>query len=117
MSGELDTVKDGAVFLAVGGYALKLWWDDREKKRAALEAEAETTEKKTQSRTEVLLEKVSESLARVEGDLRDLRNITSNQAGAVAAVKERIDHVSANHGERITKLELWRAAVDAKRRK
>ena len=114
---ELDTVKDGAVFLAVGGFAVKLWWDDREKKRAALEVEAATTEKKTQSRSEVLIEKVSDALVRIEGDLRDLRNVTSNQAGAVAAVKERIDHVSANHGERITELELWRAGVEAKRRR
>ncbi len=117
MSGELDTVKDGAVFLAVGGYALKMWWDDREKKRVTLEVEAATTEKKTQSRTEVLLEKVSESLVRVEGDLRDLRNVTTNQAGAVATATARIDGISKNHGDRITELELWRAGVEAKRRR
>lgn len=114
MSAELDTIKDVGTLLAVGGFGLKLWWDDREKKRAKLEEDVEETEKKTQSRSEVLIEKVSDALVRIEGDLRDLRNVTSNQAGAVAAVKERIDHVSANHGDRITKLELWRAGVEAK---
>lgn len=111
MSAELEAVAGAGPYAAMGILAIKLWWDDREKKRAKLADEAEAAEKKTQSRSEVLLEKVSESLARVEGDLRDLRNTTANQAGSVAALKERIDGISGDHNPRIKNLELELARI------
>lgn len=111
MSGELDAVAGAGPYAAMGAFAIKLWWDDREKKRAKTVAEVEEAAKKTQGRSEMLLEKQSESLARVEGDLRDLRNITANQAGSVTALRERIDGISGDHNPRIKALELELARI------
>lgn len=102
----LTDVKDIGTLVAVGGFALKLWWDDREKRRAKVESKVEENEEQAETRSEQKLDKVIESQARIEGEIRDLRNTSANQAGIVAAVDRRVEGLSSSYGPAIKALEL-----------
>lgn len=99
-------LKDAGTLLAIGGFGLKLWWDDREKRRAKVEAKVEKTEETAETRSEQKLDKVIESQARIEGEIRDLRNASANQAGIVAAVDRRVEGLAGAYGPAIKAIEL-----------
>jgi hypothetical protein len=93
-----------------GGSALvlavaKLWWDDREKRRATLEAKAETSEANVERNRDDKLELVLAKLTALELELRTLVEKLSAQTGAVAEVKARVEGISSNHGSRIGTIE------------
>ena len=106
MSDELGIVKDVGTLLAIGGMGLKVWWDDREKKRAKAETKVEKSEEQAETRSELKLDKLIESQARIELDMRDLRNAAATQAGVVAAVDRRVEGLSQAYGPAIKSLEL-----------
>ena len=91
--------------LAVAGLAIKLWWDDREKKRAALEAKAEVSEANAERGRDDKLELVLVKLTALELELRTLVEKLSAQTGAVAEVKARVEGISSNHGSRLGTIE------------
>jgi len=91
--------------LAVAGLAVKLWWDDREKKRAALEVKAEANEVSVEKVRDEKLELVLSKLTALELEMRSLIEKLSTQTGAVAEVKARVEGISNNHGSRLGTLE------------
>lgn len=91
--------------LAVAGLAVKLWWDDREKKRSALEVKAEASEANVEKGRDEKLELVLAKLTALELEMRTLVEKLSTQTGAVAEVKARVEGISNNHGSRLGTLE------------
>ena len=112
MSAELDTAKDVAVFLAVGGFALKLWWDDREKKNAALEATVENTEKKAEQESATSVREANETLKRVEHAVARLQMTAEATSAGLAIVTGRVEGFSKDHGERLHVIEETLARQD-----
>ena len=108
----LGDLKDVGVLLALGGMALKLWWSDREKRREKTEEKVEKVEENAETRSEQKLDKVIESQARIEGEIRDLRNTSANQAGIVAAVDRRVEGLSGAYGPAIEALKLQMARLE-----
>lgn len=109
MSDDLLGVVGGGLGAAAGvGVLARYVWDSVKGRKEKLEEQAE-------SRTEMKLDALVAGQTRVELDLRDLRNAISNQAGAIAGVKERVEGVAGDYGPRLKALELWRAGVDGKR--
>lgn len=103
---DLGDIKDAGTLLAVLGFGAKLWWDEREKRRAKAEAQVEENAAQAETRSEQKLDKVIESQARIEGEIRDLRNAAANQAGIVAAVDRRVEGLASAYGPAIKALEL-----------
>lgn len=113
----VSLVGGGTAGLAGLSWALKQVWEAVKGRNAKLEAQAETA---SDSKFASLDGKVDQMLAgqqRVELELRDLRNGQANQAGEVSGIRERINGISSDHGPRLKELELWRAAIDAKRKR
>jgi hypothetical protein len=107
----VDIVTPGNVggSLALLGFFVKLWWDDREKKKAALEAKLEAGVETEARAVEVKLDKIVDGQARMELELRDMRNALATQAGTVDQVDRRVQGLSSDYGPRIKALELWQA--------
>ena len=112
MSLELADIKDAGTMLALLGFGAKVWWDEREKRRTKAEAKVEENAELAETRSEQKLDKVIESQARIEGEIRDLRNASANQAGIVAAVDRRVEGLSAAYGPAIKSLELQIARLE-----
>ena len=92
------------------GVLAKYVWDSVKGRRDALESKAESS----------LEEKIDQLLADV-AEIKTENRLTAERqlvtSAVVAEVKERIDGISANHGQRINELELWRAGTEGKRRR
>ena len=102
--GDVGGIVGGSAGLAV---LAKYLWEQVTQRKAKLEADAE-------SRAEVKLDKLVDGLARLELELRDLRNSIATQAGTVEQIDRRVQGLSGDYGPRLKELELWRAQVQAR---
>lgn len=105
-------VGGGAGVTATVGFLAKFIWDSVQKRKEKLEEKAEENEEKAETRAEVKLDKLIESQARIELDMRDLRNGAAAQAGVVAAVDRRVEGLSQAYGPAIKNLELALARLE-----
>lgn len=92
------------------GVLAKYVWDSVKGRRDQLEEKAET-------RTELKIDALAQGQARIELIVRDLSNGHASTAGTLSELKNRINEGLGDHKARINALELWRAGVDAKRRR
>lgn len=92
------------------GVLAKYIWDSVKARKDQLEAAAEGG-----------MEKKIDQLLLDVAEIKSENRVTAERqlvtTAVVAEVKDRIDGVSTNHGKRLGELELWRAGIDAKRRK
>lgn len=102
---DLSLAKDVTLLLSVGGFAIKLWWDDREKRRTKLEDKAEVDATKASDARTDLLGSVLEKVTALERDMSLLLEKHATSIGQVAEVKARIEGISTNHGGRLGTVE------------
>lgn len=99
-------VGGGAGVLVLAKYV----WESVKGRKDQLEQKVETT-------AETKLDALVAGQGRMELELRDMRNALSNQNGEMTGIRDRVNGISADYGPRIKDLELWRAAIDGKRRR